>query len=301
MVDSKERIKNAFKKSACLWLYVLRPILGHINWIFLVFLGFLAVASICMVMTHICLVFNMTPPSILEWWPNLLLGLFGTDVVTLKQQNQYGVIVADMIAICAFTFAVLPWIQGVVYKIRIKRDIHEKFGFEFIPVKEPGKDDLIEMLKRYKGADSLTIFCGGFDWLGRNDEMRNEIEQLANENKLKLISFRSEEQVQGKFTEEGYQELFENLKETLKTNFRFDSGLTDIKCSVIRFFGGAKTRFLFRQSSERNPFNAGFLGSSEYSRELLLILEKFTSAKEWGQPAVQFRTTERETGRIEQG
>ena len=324
MADSKWRIKNAFKKPAylwfyvllpllgfikwlflkfvtCLWFYVLRPILGHINWIFLVFLGFLAVASICMVMTHIYLVFNMTPPSIVEWCPNLLLGLFGTDVVTLKQNNQYGVIVADMIAICAFTFAVLPWIQGVVYKIKIKREIQEKFGFEFIPVKIPGEDDLVEMLKRYRGADQLTIFCGAFDWLGKNAKMRAEIEQLANENKLKLISFRSEEQVQGKFTEKGYQDLFETLKKTLKTNFRFDSGLIDIKCSVIRFFGGAKTRFLFRQSSEQNPFNAGFLGSSEYSRELLLILEKFTSAKDWGEPAAQFGITEPETGGGKQG
>ena len=157
------------------------------------------------------------------------------------------------------------------------------------------------MLKRYRGADKLTIFCGAFDWLGKNAEMRAEIEKLANENKLKLISFRSEEQVKGKFTEEGYQELFDTLIKALKTNFRFNSGLTDIKCSVIRFFGGAKTRFLFRQSSERNPFNAGFLGSSEYSRELLLILEKFASATEWGEPAAQFRTTEQETGGIEQG
>ena len=126
--------------------------------------------------------------------------------------------------------------------------------------------------------------------------MRAEIEQLANENKLKLISFRTEEQVRGKFSEEGYEELFELLKKTLKTNFRFDSGLKDIKCSIMQFFGGAKTRFLFRQSSEQNPFNAGFLGSSEYSRELLLILEKFTSAKDWGKPAAQFGITEQETG-----
>ena len=141
MADSKERIKNAFKKPACLWFYVLlpllgfikwlffkfvtclwfyvlRPILGHINWIFLVFLGFLAVASICMVMTHIYLEFNKTPPSIVEWWPNLILGWFGTSVTKLKAGGNYGVIVADMIAICAFTFAVVPWIHGVVYKIK---------------------------------------------------------------------------------------------------------------------------------------------------------------------------------------
>lgn len=288
MADFKERIGNVFKKPiSCLWSYVLQPIIGHINWIFLVFLGVLAIASICLVITHIFSVFNKTSPSIVEWWPNLILGWFGSDVAALKQNKQYEVIIADMIAICAFTFAVLPWIQGVIYKIRIEREIREKFGFEFIPVAEPGRDDLVEMLKRYKGADSLTIFCGGFDWLGKNKEMRTEIETLAKDKKLKLISFRSEEQVQKKFKDAGYPELFDSLKK----DFRFNSGLTDIKCSVIRYFGGSKIRFLFRQSSDSNPFNAGFFGSSEYSMELLQILEKFTSTKEWGEPAAEFKTT----------
>jgi len=274
-------LKKAF---AFMWAWMFRRVVSHINWIFLVLLALLATSSICLVVTHIFLEFKVTPWWILEWIPNLVLRFFGTDAATLSKGGSYAVIIADMIAICAFAFAVLPWIQGVVYKIRVKREIQDKFGFEFIPVKQPGKDDLVEMLKRYKGADYLTIFCGGFDWLGENSEMREEIVRLANDQKLMLVSFRPEEHVRTKFEETGRLDLFNTLKTALQENFRFNSGLDDIKCSVIRFFGGAKLRFLFRQSSEQHAFNAGFFGSSEYSMELLLILERFTKAKQWGEP-----------------
>lgn len=187
MKDIAVRVMNFLKRYIGIaWVSALRPVLGHVNWFFLVVLAIIAISSICLVLTHICLEFKKVPPGILQCMPNLILWFFGTDSTQLSLGGHYAIIIADMIAICAFVFAVLPWIQGVLYKIRIKRDIQEKFGFEFIPVKEQGKDDLIEMLKRYKGADHLTIFCGAFDWLGENDAMREEIVKLANSQKLKL-------------------------------------------------------------------------------------------------------------------
>ncbi len=218
----------------------------------------------------------------------------------LKAGGNYGVIVADMIAVCAFSFAVLPSIQGLAYKVRLKRQVRDEYGFEFIPVKRPGDDDLLQMLKRYRGADHLTIFSGGFDWLGNKKEMKKEIVKLARDGKLRLVSFRTENQVRDRFKEEGYEELFDELLGNLKEDFRFESGLEEIKCSVIRVFG-TEYRFLFRQSSNVDPFNAGFLSSSKSSRELLHILSTFSEAKDWGKPAAQFGITETETGGSEQG
>ncbi|MBW8038384.1 MAG: hypothetical protein FVQ85_00095 [Planctomycetes bacterium] len=272
------------------WFSVVERVFARLNLIFLAVLVVWSVAAICLVVTHIFLVFNKTPPFIVQFWPNLILGWFGTSVANLKTAGNYGVIVADMIAVCAFSFAVLPLIQGLAYKVRLKRQVRDEFGFEFIPVKRPGDDDLLQMLKRYRGADHLTIFSGGFDWLGNKEKMKKEIVKLARDGKLRLVSFRSEEHVKNKFTEKSYQQFFDELLGYLKEEFRFESGLMEIKCSVIRVFG-TEYRFLFRQSSNVDPFNAGFLSSSKCSRELLHILSTFTQAKKWGQPAVQFSPT----------
>ncbi|KKL14128.1 hypothetical protein LCGC14_2518880 [marine sediment metagenome] len=190
--------------------------------------------------------------------------------------------ITDMIAICAFVFAVLPIIQAAIYAVKLKRELREEYGFDFVPVKKAGYDDIEEMLKRYKHADEVTIFSGGFDWIGKNKDMKDFLLKLANDNKLKLVSFREYEKVKKSFENKGHGDLFGEFHGILNDSFKFNSGLYGIKCSLIKTLG--ENRLLFRQSSEVHEFNAGFLGSSKYSRQLLGILFQFADNEKWGKP-----------------
>lgn len=285
------------KSSAFFWRY---------RWISYVVLAVFAIAATNLIVVHIYIEFEETPSAIIKWLPDLILWVFGTDSEQLIAGGHYAAMITDMIAICAFIFAVLPIIQAVIYKKRLKRELWEEFGFEFIPVKKAGFDDLKEMLKRYKGADKLTIFCGGFDWIGINEELKNLLLEFAKGGKLTLISFRSQKKVQAAFKKEKREELFSELAKNLVLgeNFKFSSGLDGVKCSVIKILG--EHRFLFRQSSDEHEFNAGFLGSSKYSRQLLGILFKFVDAfvdtKDRSEPALAPTTTHpAAAGQSEQG
>lgn len=252
-------------------------------------LALFALTASNLIVVHIHLEFGKTPNAAFTWLPDLVLWCFGTDSVSLAKGGHYAALVTDMIAICAFIFAVLPIIQAAIYTVRLKRKLREEFGFEFVPVKKAGVDDLKEMLKRYKGADELIIFSGGFDWIGINEELKNLLLDFARGGKLKLISFRGHEKVQAAFQEKGYEALFGELVKSLGNNkFKFNSGLDGVKCSVIKILG--EHRFLFRQSSDEHEFNAGFLGSSKYSRQLLGILFKFVDTfidtKDWSETAL---------------
>jgi hypothetical protein len=119
--------------------------------------------------------------------------------------------------------------------------------------------------------------------------------RAAKGGKLKLISFRSQEKVQAVFQKEKREELFDDLARNLGLgeNFKFSSGLDGVKCSVIKLLG--EHRFLFRQSSDEHEFNAGFLGSSKYSRQLLGVLfkfvDEFVKTKDWNETALAPTTT----------
>lgn len=280
------------KSSAFFWRY---------RWISYVVLAVFAIAAANLIVVHIYIEFEETPSAIIKWLPDLILWVFGTDSEQLIAGGHYAAMITDMIAICAFIFAVLPIIQAVIYKIRLKRELREEFGFEYVPVKKAGVDDLKEMLKRYKGADKLTIFSGGFDWIGKRKEMEDLILEFAEQGKLKLISFRDEKKVKAAFESKGYMSLFNKLHEHLKDHFIFDSGLDGIKCTIINIVG--ERTLLFRQSSEEHEFNAAFLGGSKYSRQLLGILfkfvDEFVKIKDWSETAAP--TTTDPAGQSEQG
>lgn len=269
------------KLAKFLWRYITTLFWRH-KWVLYILLALFAIISCNLVVIHLYSISSKAPPGILQKVPDVILGLFGTSASELVEKKRYDAIVADMIAICAFIFAVLPILQAIVYKRKLKRELREEYGFEFVPVKKAGFDDIKEMLKRYRQADEVTIFSGGFDWIHENEDMKNLLLELASGSKLKLVSFRKYEKVKELFNNKSEGLLFEELHEALGENFKFDSPLDGIKCSLIKTLG--ENRLLFRQSSEEHEFNAGFLASSKYSRQLLGILFKFANKNDWGEP-----------------
>ena len=260
-----------------IWSWALRWVITPAFW-------FLLIAStvtvVCLVVSHICLITDTECPSSVKNYTDWFLGMFTSNLEQLEE-HKYSAIVSDIIFVLAFLVAISPLVQVVYFKIQYKRKYRREQGIESFEVKEKGKDDLETMLRYYKGAEHLTIFCGAFAWLRKNAEMRSLIVDFANDGKLKLVSYKSKTQVREAFSNVGEEELFEQLYQ--KQCFKFNSGLPDVKCSMIKRVG-AELRFLFRQSSDQNPFNACVLSSTNQSRELLYILSKLTEAKHWGTP-----------------
>ena len=79
----------------------------------------------------------------------------------------------------------------------------------------------------------VVIFSGDFDFLGKHDGLFETLSDLATRDRLTLVSDRSAEVVK---TASGDSprvlELLENL--SLSGRIAFDSGLTDVRCSLIR-------------------------------------------------------------------
>lgn len=255
--------------------WVLRWVIFPLLWILLILT---AVLLICLVISHICFFTDTKIPStvkVVSSWPLRMLGCQINNLEDMK----YATIVSDMLVILAFLLTAAPFIQAVYFQNQYKRKFREEQGIESFKVETPGQDDLEKMLEYYKEAEKLTVFCGSFDWIGKNETMKNKMLALAKENKLTLVSYKSEQQVQIAFREVNQEELFNQLKH----RFKFESGLPEVKCSMIIRIG-AEQRFLFRQSSNENPFNACVLSSTNQSRELLYILSKVTDAAHWGKP-----------------
>lgn len=194
-------------------------------------------------------------------------------------QTQYETIISDAIFLFAFIFAMIPIIQASRNTTRMLADIRKEHGIEYTPITEEGKDDLDWMAKHYERADRITIFAGSFDWLGTNSRLKALILKLAQQDKLKLVSYRSEDKVLAAFTANDQEDLFQQLR----LCFRFESELTDVVCTMVHK-SPTENEFLFKSRSETidHPFNASVISDTYRSGELLHILSQLSSPNKWG-------------------
>ncbi len=306
MAEWRSVVKKMKKAGAIVWFSVLERVFARLNFVFLGALVVWSFAAICLVVTHIFLVFNKTPPSTVEFWPNLILGWFGTSVAKLRADGNYAVIAADMIAVCAFAFAVLPLIQGLVYRIRLKREVREAHGLQVFEVRNEGVDDLGKMLEFYEGAEHIIVFCGDYDWLQPSnlkknekynesskrqkrkmeemaEKMRDFVTSYASQEKITLVSSKSEDLVREGLSNGNNDALFESLS----PRFVLDAPV-GIKCSLIEMVN-EKYTFLYRSYSgdKRHLFNANIFTKGKESEELINILRHLIEFGSWRSKAGQ--------------
>lgn len=278
-----------------------------LNRVFLALLTVWALGAILLTLTHIALAFEKTPYPIIEWFPNLVLEvLFKTNAAELSKNNIYEVIVADMIAICAFVFAVAPAVQAGIYKINLKVKLRKAHGLEVFKVKNEGIDDLRKMLECFKRAEHITVFCGDFDWLqpsnltnsdkykeskekqqkrllGQAERMNKFVVDYASHKKITLVSSKSIELVKTALNNKGKDSLFKELEG------RFVFGVKiGIKCSLIEHIH-SKYAFLYRSHSDdkSHSFNAHIFTGATESEELISILRNLIEFGDWKSKAGQ--------------
>jgi len=232
---------------------------------------------ISLVVTHISLVLNKTPPSLFIFIPDMIFGWFGTNIASLKANAQYAPIISDMIAAFAFVVTAYAVVKAQTYKIRlqrerqkVKKEIGTRMGIQSFPIGKKGVDDIEWLITHYKEeVDYITIFAGGFSWLVINEKMRSRILELAKDNKLRLISNKSRHDVIEAFKRKRSESIFNELKDC----FKFDSGLEKVVCTVIKK-SPTEWKLLYRSRLDEldHDFNACVLSDKDSTRELLYII-----------------------------
>lgn len=207
-----------------------------------------------------------------------VLSVFSSFTLGLKEE-QYKALVSDAVIVFAFAFALVPLFQVSQNTRKLRQDVKEflaEHGITINPVKKQGKDDLEWMLPHYQQAGRVIIFAGSFDWLGDNEQMKQRICQLAAEDHLGLVSYRTKEQVEAAFQRKGEQELFRELEK----HFGYESGLEGVTCTMIQKLG-ADWEFLYRSRADaENVFNVSYISTTPRNIELLNILSELTKAVE---------------------
>lgn len=223
----------------------------------------------------------------------LLLGVIVLHVLSIfcpftlfgLKEEQYRILVADAILVLAFGFALVPLFQASQNTRKLRQDVKDflvEHGIAIDPVKKKGKDDLEWMLPHYQQAGRVTIFAGSFDWLRDNKQMKQRIRQLATEDHLKLVSYKTKEQVEAAFQRKGEQDFFREIER----HFGYESGLEGVTCTMIQNLG-ADWKFLYRSADVENAFNVCYLSTTPRNIELLHILSKLTIAGHWGKRPVE--------------
>lgn len=277
------------------WRQILGPFLCGVNWLLLVCFFFAGLAAVCLVSVHFMTKTGQSPPAWLQSVADCILGFFGTNMSRVAKDNEaYAAAVSDLIAGCAFAFAMLPSLQAIAYVARRRRELQKLSGVEIIPVKKAGIDDIRTMLKYYRDAEQLTIFCGHFNWVAENSKLEKQLLGLADESNrgnpdewnLKLISYRTEPEVRSAF--EGIQDkdgldLFNRLKHCFRFNSRLGPG---VKCSLIRKKGRRVLTFLYKWDTDQgDSSNASVRTGGGETRELMDILDGFANKRPpWGEP-----------------
>ncbi len=307
--------------------WVLRWLIVPILYVLLILA---ALTAACLVWRHIGLLTGAECPKMVvsyaDWTAEKFLR---ADVKTLHEEGKFAAVLSDMVVALAFVVAVVPLIQAWGYKRRLRRELREKQGLEVYKVKKVGRDDMAKMLEFYEGAQHIIVFCGGFDWLQpealrrptgtkgvkwliatikyyvQQKRMKKAIKlvelvkNLAQQNKITLVSFRSQEEVSEQLGGEREGSLFKLLEE----RFVFNSEV-EVKCSLIKRSDVDYT-FLYRSFSSQDPhklFNACIFKGTDESRELINIVTGLVRYGKWEDKAGEhLRPTEAIETKKEQG
>lgn len=296
---------------------IMRFLGGVLRWLIIPLLYVLiilaAITAACLVWRHIGLLTGTGCPKSIVWYADWTAEKFlQADVKMLEEEDKYAPVVSDLIVALAFVVAVVPLIQAWGYRRRLKRELREKQGFEVYKVKKVGRDDMAKMLEFYEGAQHIIVFCGGFDWLQpealrrltgtkgvkrlianikyymQQKRMKKAIKlielvkNLAQENKITFVSFRSIEEVSKQLNGEDGGALFKQLQK----RFVFNSGV-EVKCSLIKR-SDVEYTFLYRSFSSQDPhklFNACIFKGTDESRELINIVTGLVRYGKWEERA----------------
>lgn len=93
-------------------------------------------------------------------------------------------------------------------------DFRRRSCFKKKEIFEVGKDDVKIMCEFFRGANFAAVYSHSFEWLKKNEEIRNILINLSKKNKLKLYTGDVIEDVKNRLEDCGGADLIESLQKT---------------------------------------------------------------------------------------
>lgn len=191
----------------------------------------------------------------------LLLGQDKPEVAVVADTLDHFIVLASIL---------LAMVPALAYR-RIKKALEEKQGLRSVKVETLGADDLRVMASHYRGAESVVVTSGDFSWLGLNLMLKGEVERLANDGAIKLVTWKTCDDIERQI---GDRKLFGKIR----TCITEDPSKSQVKCSFLRYRGGER-RLLYLydrvgedEVAERDYF-VGIIVEQHDTRYLLRALE----------------------------
>lgn len=231
-----------------------------------IFLLFIIIGIlIIFTLTQISIIFFQTP--LLKPHADYILRIFRIDPTFLSEIQYVALLSSAVNAMAVIVTLSLAVISGLDYR-KYKSDLKRQSIVKKKPVYIDCVDDLDIMLEYYKQAQKVTVFAGDFSWLTRNNDLKNEIVRLANDNKISLISYKSRQTVKNHIDDVTIFDL-------LEPRFRFDSNKI-IRCSLVEK-GGSKV-FLYKSDQRiiEGEINVCIVYGKDEGQYLLEIIEQLS-------------------------
>lgn len=206
-----------------------------------VFLVGLTTWLVSLTVVQISLSMGVLPPSLATTVCNFFLSILMNleDPASLEKLSYASIVSTWMTAIVVLVtiwFAIVP----IIGYFRLRK----KFSIQKERVYEDGTDDLRLMLRFYEAAERITVFSGDFSWICDESEqsrkLKNKVERLAKEDKIRLVSYKSKDAVEASLGPSW---------DELQHSFTFINGITKpLKCSLIEY-GGVNSTFLYKDTT----------------------------------------------------
>lgn len=193
-------------------------------------------------------------------YPFQLINLNAADLDGRKYSSVIGILLNTSIMLITTWYAIIPLFTYLKYRSNLKR----ASSFQLHEVLNDGVDDINVMNKYFNGAETITIYSGDFSFLKLNAKMREICIHLANNHRLKLVTYKSEGEINNSL---GIETLG-----IFKSNdaIAFDSKKR-IKCSYVRY--RSSSVFLYKYDFHGNNGRETFVCALRETRDSRYLLD----------------------------
>jgi len=221
----------------------------------------LAAITFCAMLTHISWQAGIQPISLFKSVSDTVLNIFSVDVKNLSPDEYFSILSTFLyvsIFLVTLLFIFLPWVVGFKNRWQARRKQTPKV----LPVHVDGVDDIAIMYKYFHFAEEVTVYSGDFSWIMESQEMQCLIVALAKRNKLRFISYKTEDEVKRALNDA-------SVFDSLRPSFVFGSGKR-IKCSIVSYTG--EKVFLYKLRTHDQKIHMCILTADKNTRYLLEAL-----------------------------
>jgi len=189
------------------------------------------------------------------------------DSKSITEQTDYASLLSYLLTILlvlvTFIFGLTPLLNYFQQRRERKKN---RFAISH-EIYEPEKDDLEIMYKHFSRSEMVKVISGDYSWICKHQKLKDVLIELAQNGKLKLISYKSQQQVVAGIANQ-------NIFNQLRGCFSFENQDRILKCSYVTRPG--LDIFLYRYTDYRGGDICDYvfeLRENQQTKYLFQVLE----------------------------